>query len=509
MLAFILGTSVIIQYWTAYLASKIAFKTKYRALYFVAIAIFLMGIRRSFSFISAIRSDQDSTHQYSPELIALLISILMLIGIIRIGPLLIRTLKSENILKKSNERLNEMITVSRIADESLKQFKITLDQTLDCIFMFDTISLKFFYVNRGAMDQLGYTEEEFAELTAVDIKPEFEEETFRKLIAPLLNGESTSLMFETLHKHKNGKLIQVEVFLQIVTSEDTSKRFVAIVRDITHQKKTESELKKSNLALEEYKNSLEIKVEERTRELLEINKNLKELQEQIVHNQKMTSVATLTAGLAHELNNPLQFIANGIHLIKKSLKSPDPQEIDSMEFAMGTIDDGIKRASGIISELDKFSRIKHTLSETFDPNEILENCLEMLKDKLVGRIAVSKQLSHDHLISGNRMQLQQVILNVLNNSVQSMNSSGSISILTQPLDDYFSIEIKDSGTGILEDHLSQVFDPFFTTKEPNEGAGLGLSVAHSIIKIHGGEITISNNPDKGANVYIKLPLKTE
>ncbi len=172
------------------------------------------------------------------------------------------------IFRPMTERIREETEQLLESENKLGQFKSTLDQTLDCVFMFDSVSLKFFYVNQGAINQIGYTMEELCEMTPMDIKPEYTETQFKEAIAPLLGGSKPSIRFETIHKHKNGKLIPVEIFLQYITSPNETSRFVAIVRDITERKRNEAELQKAHA-------DLEIKVAERTATLSEANKTLR------------------------------------------------------------------------------------------------------------------------------------------------------------------------------------------------------------------------------------------
>lgn len=137
---------------------------------------------------------------------------------------------------------NQMIKDRALADKALQQFKGTLDQTLDCVFMFDAEELNFFYVNEGALQQVGYSFDELQTMHPYDIRPEVSEQQFHELITPLLSGEKASLNFETVHQHKNGKKVCVEIFLQYIAPENESARFVAIVRDITERKKIEQML---------------------------------------------------------------------------------------------------------------------------------------------------------------------------------------------------------------------------------------------------------------------------
>ena len=127
-------------------------------------------------------------------------------------------------------------------EKDLSRFKTTLDMTMDCIFMFDPISLKFIYVNEGALSQVGYSYEEMMCMRAVDIKPEYTLDEFRQFVNPMTLGEKNVVNFETVHEHKNGSLIPVEIFLQYINPPEEFPRFVAIVRDVTKRNELMQEL---------------------------------------------------------------------------------------------------------------------------------------------------------------------------------------------------------------------------------------------------------------------------
>jgi diguanylate cyclase (GGDEF)-like protein/PAS domain S-box-containing protein len=149
-------------------------------------------------------------------------------------------------LEQSNARLRDEVVERERVQEDLRRFQMTLDETLDCVFMFDDTDLRFFYVNRGAVDQVGYGRDELLGMRPFDIKPEFTEEKFRAFIAPFLERRETALTFETVHQHKGGGLIPVEIFLQYIAPEGEAPRFVAIVHDISDRKRIEAELNWKN-----------------------------------------------------------------------------------------------------------------------------------------------------------------------------------------------------------------------------------------------------------------------
>jgi len=152
------------------------------------------------------------------------------------------------------------VTERRGIEQKIKEFKVTLDQILDCVFMYDAQTLKFLYVNRGAIEQVGYTSDEMAEMHAYDIMPDISKKEFLQLIAPLQSGSKAVLNFETVHQHQNGNKFPVEISLQLVSVPETSSRFVAVVRDITERKRVEQELTL-------HRDHLQEMIDERTQEL--------------------------------------------------------------------------------------------------------------------------------------------------------------------------------------------------------------------------------------------------
>jgi len=137
------------------------------------------------------------------------------------------------------------ITKRKWAEEDLNRYKTTLDVINDGVFMFDPDSLKFFYTNQGVIEEIGYSKAELTNMTPVDVKPDYDEVKFRKLIQPMLDGKSDSVTFETIHRHKDGHDIPVEISLQYIETRDEPSRFVAIVRNITERREVESRLRET------------------------------------------------------------------------------------------------------------------------------------------------------------------------------------------------------------------------------------------------------------------------
>ncbi len=302
----------------------------------------------------------------------------------------------------------------------------------------------------------------------------------------------------------------------------------AVTRDVT-------EKKNMDLELEKHRNNLELLVKERTEdlqstveelavtndelseknqiiakqnaELKQTLQYLKETQLQLIHAEKMASLGILTAGVAHEINNPLNFIMGGYIGLEDYFSEPENPKPEDVSVLLDSIKTGIERASAIVKGLNQFSRDRDTYDEDVDICSIIDNCLIMLQNKIKNKIEIEKDFSCStcHL-KGNAGKLHQVFINLLDNSIQAIPKQGKISITTKNESDQLVVKIKDTGSGINSEDISRISDPFFTTKDPGKGTGLGLSIAYTIIQEHGGTIDFQSELDKGTEVTIFFPL---
>lgn len=311
----------------------------------------------------------------------------------------------------------------------------------------------------------------------------------------------------------NVDFIDIVPVISVVTNLNVIILILAYYRNklegarINERIRIEEQLRLRTDELENYKNSLELKVEERTQELSQSNKDLRELQSQLVQSEKMASLGTITSGVAHEINNPLQFIQSGLYILKNLLDNRHKNQ-ESVDEAIRSIDTGVQRASNIVNGLAHFSQISEEGKRSCEPHEIIEECLKKLEDQYVDRVEITRNFADGTgEIEGKQSDLYRIFLNVLENSVQSIKpaSKGSIDILTHWNDHLFTLEITDSGRGIKKGDLNKIFDPFFTTKDPGEGTGLGLFVTHNLIKQLNGDISIKSNKGSGTTVTIQLP----
>ncbi len=274
--------------------------------------------------------------------------------------------------------------------------------------------------------------------------------------------------------------------------------------------------------------NLEERVNERTREL-------KESQSQLVQSAKMASLGELTAGIAHEINNPVNFTRTSsfalhrdlediinLHLkyrnyIQKGLQ--DKSEIEEFEKSIdyevllksineeiNDIKEGTKRTAEIVKNLREFSHEDSGEMQLADIHHGIETTLNILKGRFSKQISLTKD--YDQSIGEIKChigQLNQVFLNVLSNALDAIAEKGKIVITTKNQNNNLLISIIDDGKGIPEALIDKIFDPFFTTKEIGEGTGLGLSISHGIIKNHGGTISVKSILGKETCFYVQLP----
>ncbi len=278
--------------------------------------------------------------------------------------------------------------------------------------------------------------------------------------------------------------------------------------DITEKKKIEIEL-------DTHRNNLESLVSERTRELnaqsqelLRTLDKLKATQDQLMHSEKMASLGVLAAGIAHEINNPLNFIKGGALGLSDYLKEHNPKDQEKLDTVVSAINMGVGRAETIVASLNHYSRQNYEKDSACDIHGIIDNTLVMLNTRFRDRIEITKKYSDTPaVVLGNEGELHQVFLNILSNAEQSIENKGVIDIRTRATKNNIIIVISDSGKGIATEALEKIFDPFFTTKGPGEGTGLGLSITYNIIKEHKGQIGYSSKEGVGTTARIELPRK--
>lgn len=278
--------------------------------------------------------------------------------------------------------------------------------------------------------------------------------------------------------------------------------------DITNLKETELKLIKAN------------------RELKDTLTRLQSAQMRLIESEKMASLGQLTAGLAHEINNPINYVSGNVRPIRRDLaelrdyllakeKGESNQYanfdfriiFDELESLLDGVDEGTVRVKNLMNDLNTFSLPDTSRKHLHDINESIKTTLNLVKHNVKDRIQMDIKLNNLSETWCNPQQLSQVFLNILNNAIQSIVGDGKISVTTRQESDVIIVKIKDTGDGIPEENLKRIFDPFFTTKDVGQGTGLGLAISYRIVEEHGGKIDVTSKSGKGTCFKIILPVR--
>ncbi len=347
----------------------------------------------------------------------------------------------------------------------LVQFKATLDQTLDCVFMFSPVTMKFIYVNRGAMEQVGYSAEEMAGLGPADIKPQFTQQSFRALADDVVASTERMKKFETVHRHKNGKLIPVEVFLQYVESTGQSPRFVAIVRDISERRR--------------------------------------------IDRMKSEFISTVS----HELRTPLTSIHGSLGLIDGLLKAGTPDRVPGLVAIAYKNTHRLIALTNDILDMDKIeSGAMRLKSSDFSLPPLLDEAVE-LNHGCALQYRVGFHVVHpvpDVTIRVDRDRFVQVMTNLLSNAAKFSAPGSAVDISAQSKGSTVAISVRDRGPGIPEAFHDRIFTKFAQADASDTrqkgGTGLGLFITKSLVEQMGGTIGFQNVHGGGAMFAVEFPM---
>ncbi|GHB42522.1 7TM diverse intracellular signaling domain-containing protein [Mongoliitalea lutea] len=311
----------------------------------------------------------------------------------------------------------------------------------------------------------------------------------------------------------------------------------------TEQQEKLSVMKRNESLITRQNELLEEKVKQRTLELEETLHNLQSTQTQLVEQEKMASLGQLTAGIAHEINNPINFVSSNVSPLKRDIEdileilesykakgdiefSSETREelkvleddlelsylLDEIQQLLQGMEDGAKRTVEIVKGLKLFSRVDEQDVKKVDVHDGLNSTLILLNSTMSGKIEVVKEYESIPPIECLAGKINQVFMNILNNAIQALLENEhqevppKIIIRTKNLNQFVQIEIEDNGPGIPDSVKQRIFEPFFTTKPVGKGTGLGLSIVYTIIENHRGFLEVNTHSGKGTNFIIKLPV---
>jgi signal transduction histidine kinase len=281
-----------------------------------------------------------------------------------------------------------------------------------------------------------------------------------------------------------------------------------LLRTLANQSSIAIENAKAFDEIAKLNESLEARVDARTREL-------QETQTQLMQSEKLKSLGQLVAGVAHELNNPIGFVHANLQLLDEFIEKlvhaeergeDASQYRDAIAKLLSRSREGTERVKKIVQDLRTFSRMDQADLQSASLTDEIDRTLTLMEPRFKGAIEVVREYEELPEVRCYPGQLNQVFLNLLMNACDVLEDGGRITIRTEPTGSGVRLEFHDSGPGISPEVQSRIFDPFYTTKEVGKGTGLGLSLSHGIIERHGGRIHIESSPGEGSTFVIELPL---
>jgi C4-dicarboxylate-specific signal transduction histidine kinase len=241
---------------------------------------------------------------------------------------------------------------------------------------------------------------------------------------------------------------------------------------------------------------------------------IKETEMQLVQSEKLASLGRLSAGIIHEINNPLNYTLTGLFALRNKGKLLAPDQRGEYDEILNDVEEGLKRVHNIVTDLRTFTHPGGGMADTVQVADVVDASLRFLSGEWKDKIRVEQNLPPKQIVWANRNKLIQVLVNLLQNSMDALaekkfdaGEKPAIWIEGRASDDRSVIVVRDNGAGIDPKLVDKIFDPFFTTKEVGKGMGLGLSICYRILQGYGGKISVKSEPGKGCEFTIDLPLK--
>jgi signal transduction histidine kinase len=295
------------------------------------------------------------------------------------------------------------------------------------------------------------------------------------------------------------------------------KRIAALERKLEHCERAREHLEELNDRNQHILSQSNHELAEANAELQLALERLMSAQARLVQAEKMASLGQLVAGVAHEINNPINFICSAVPSLRRDIAKllaalPEPDESQAklgqrVQKLIGAIDTGADRSAEIVRGLRLFSRLDEAEFKPTDLHQALDATAMLLGHQLGEHVTLVKDYGDIPLVEGYAGQLNQVFMNLLVNAIQAIEPPGTVRVRTSRVGERVSIEISDTGIGMTSEVLARACDPFFTTKDVGTGTGLGLSIVHGIVERHAGELVIESRAGEGTTMRVLLPIE--
>jgi signal transduction histidine kinase len=240
---------------------------------------------------------------------------------------------------------------------------------------------------------------------------------------------------------------------------------------------------------------------------------LKETETQLVQTEKLASLGRLSAGIIHEINNPLNFATTGLFTLRHKGQYLAPEQQEEYQDILKDVEEGIQRVKGIVSDLRMFTHPETESRDQVEVPEVVAAALRFLSNEWKDKVRIEQKLAEHQSVWANKNMLIHVLVNLLQNSIDALkaksfaNEQPTIWIEGRLERDKSLLVVRDNGTGIGPAHLNKIFDPFFTTKDVGEGMGMGLAICHRIVRECEGRISVRSEPGKFCEFTLEFPAK--
>ncbi|MBC8280908.1 MAG: PAS domain S-box protein [Chloroflexi bacterium] len=405
----------------------------------------------------------------------------------------------------ANNNLESEIAARQDAEKMAFMLQRAMEYSPNAVLITDT-QANIEYVNLKFSEVTGYTSDEIiGKQPSILQSGRTSREKYQRLWETVTSGGEWS--GELYNKRKDGKFYwSSEKILPIKDTEGKITHYLAVEQDVTEQKKAEEEAKVANQGLADLNRTLEQMVNERTSDLQQANNRLIEAHDQLVRTEKLAAIGELSAGVAHDLRNPLGAIKNAIYYLNAKLATGElAKENPRIPEFLRIIDEEVGNSNRIITDLMDFARISSPTFSPADLGTLVQDCLGKLE--LNEGVYVNIQDGHHEdlmQVQADGRQLHRVFQNLIQNAQDAMPDGGVITVSIKEEGGFAAVSISDTGEGIKHDFLDKIFDPLFTTK--TKGTGLGLAVCQQIVSKHGGLIEVKSRQGVGAMFKVRLPI---